>query len=61
MRLWICAVLMLFGWLNACGLAPGATAPVGDADVLLSTRVPNPRAFGDPNAPVKISEFSDFQ
>ena len=46
---------------SACGLAPNATAPLSDTVTLLSEQVPNPRAFGDPNAPVKITEFSDFQ
>lgn len=62
MRLWqVCISLFVLGWISACGLAPGASDPVSDSRVLLSARVPNPRAFGDPNAPVKITEFSDFQ
>jgi hypothetical protein len=49
--------------LTACGLAPSTpvtTAP-SDPGTLLSERVPNPRAFGDPNAPIVMREFSDYQ
>jgi len=55
------ALLIILVGMSACGLAPNATIPLGEPVVLLSEQVPNPRAFGDPNAPVKISEFTDFQ
>lgn len=55
------ALLIILMGISACGLAPNATVPLGESVDLLSAQVPNPRAFGDPNAPVKISEFTDFQ
>ena len=58
-RMFAMTTLLLLS--SACGLAPNASAPLSDTVTLLSDQVPNPRAFGDPNAPVKITEFSDFQ
>jgi hypothetical protein len=49
--------------LSSCGLSPAA-APPADATgpvTLLSERSPNPRAFGDPKAPIVMREFSDYQ
>ena len=54
------ALLIMLMGISACGLAPNATIPLGEP-ALLTEQIPNPRAFGDPNAPVKISEFTDFQ
>lgn len=47
----------------SCGLTPTATQPVdlNGTVSLLSERSPNPRAFGDPKAPIVMREFSDFQ
>ncbi|RLT30187.1 MAG: hypothetical protein DWI54_06795 [Chloroflexi bacterium] len=49
--------------LAGCGLAPAAAPAVDPASPagLLSERSPNPRAFGDPKAPIVMREFSDYQ
>lgn len=49
--------------LSSCGLSPAATQPVDPSGpvTLLSERSPNPRAFGDPKAPIVMREFSDYQ
>ncbi len=55
----VACVIALVG----CGLSP-ATVPAGDTSgpvTLLSERSPNPRAFGDPKAPIVMREFSDYQ
>lgn len=43
-----------------CALAPNAAAVPDDA-MLLSNQTPNPRGMGDPNAPVKMHEYTDYQ
>lgn len=47
----------------SCGLAPATAEPVSQTGpvTLLSERSPNPRAFGDPKAPIVMREFSDYQ
>ncbi|MFM2033012.1 MAG: hypothetical protein RLZZ297_1777 [Chloroflexota bacterium] len=55
----VCASMVL----AACGVAPTAAPVASDTEpaTLLSERVPNPRAFGDPKAPIVMREFSDYQ
>jgi hypothetical protein len=49
--------------LAGCGLSPAAVPAVDPSGpvTLLSERSPNPRAFGDPKAPIVMREFSDYQ
>ncbi len=49
--------------LAGCGVAPATGQPVDTTGpvTLLSERTPNPRAFGDPKAPIVMREFSDYQ
>lgn len=43
-------------------LPPGPTAtPAPDVATLLAITADDPRALGDPNAPVLIVEFTDFE
>ncbi len=58
-RIPLIASALLFG-LASCGLSPQASTISSDA-VLLSNQTPNPRGMGDPNAPVKMSEYTDYQ
>lgn len=54
----VCAIAVA-----GCGLSPAtvpAVHPSGPV-TLLSERSPNPRAFGDPKAPIVMREFSDYQ
>jgi protein-disulfide isomerase len=46
--------------ITGCSLTPASQAVPADAP-LLSNQTPNPRGLGDPNAPVKISEYTDYQ
>lgn len=54
----VCAIVVA-----GCGLSPVAAPVVDPASpvTLLSERSPNPRAFGDPKAPIVMREFSDYQ
>jgi protein-disulfide isomerase len=51
---------ILFVNITGCSLTPQANVAPTDAQ-LLSNQTPNPRGIGDPNAPVKISEYTDYQ
>lgn len=56
---WLCALIVL----ASCGLAPAdttTTAPRSTTGLLAQTNG-NPRALGDPSAPIKMYEFSDYQ
>lgn len=46
--------------LTACTLVPSTDSAPADT-ALLTNQTPNPRGLGDPNAPVKISEYTDYQ
>ena len=45
---------------TSCSLLPQSNTVSEDAQ-LLTNQVPSPRGLGDPNAPVKISEYTDYQ
>jgi protein-disulfide isomerase len=51
---------IVFVSITGCSLTPQANMVSTDAQ-LLSNQTPNPRGLGDPNAPVKISEYTDYQ
>jgi protein-disulfide isomerase len=51
---------IVFVSITGCSMTPASQAVSTDA-VLLSNQTPNPRGLGDPNAPVKISEYTDYQ
>lgn len=53
------ATLLVFT-MASCTISPQNNAVSSDAP-LLSDQTPNPRGIGDPNAPVKISEYTDYQ
>jgi hypothetical protein len=46
--------------LTACTLVPSTNSVPADT-TLLTNQTPNPRGLGDPNAPVKIQEYTDYQ
>jgi protein-disulfide isomerase len=46
--------------ITGCSITPQSSSVTTDAQ-LLSDQTPNPRGIGDPNAPVKISEYTDYQ
>ena len=61
---WLLGLLVM----ASCGLAPStssvsttSSSTDSAANGLLNTQGANPRALGDPNAPVKMYEFSDYQ
>lgn len=51
---------VIFVSITGCSMTPQSDSVPADAQ-LLSTQSPNPRGLGDPNAPVKISEYTDYQ
>jgi protein-disulfide isomerase len=51
---------IVFVSITGCSLTPQSSTVPTDAQ-LLSDQTPNPRGIGDPNAPVKISEYTDYQ
>ncbi|MEY3990063.1 MAG: hypothetical protein RI985_1144 [Chloroflexota bacterium] len=51
---------IVFVSITGCSLTPTSQAVPADAQ-LLSNQTPNPRGLGDPNAPVKMSEYTDYQ
>lgn len=51
---------IIFVSITGCSMTPQSDSVPADAQ-LLSAQSPNPRGLGDPNAPVKISEYTDYQ
>lgn len=51
---------IVFVSITGCSITPQSGSVNTDAQ-LLSDQTPNPRGIGDPNAPVKISEYTDYQ
>ncbi len=61
---WLLGMLVVAG----CSLAPTTSSAPTVADAtdasaagMLDQSGTNPRALGDPNAPIKMYEFSDYQ
>jgi hypothetical protein len=63
MKLFTWLLLPLVLILGACGSAPADNAPTVAPAVAAQAEAvsPNPRALGDPNAPLKIVYYGDYQ